>query len=73
MQDNGYIVTSVDEYSRYIPYTYRSINAWATDLILKEEDLNILQDVMTEAGELNQRVPCNKIVNSEFAEKDMKN
>ncbi|ABW19577.1 ABC transporter substrate-binding protein [Alkaliphilus oremlandii] len=52
---------------------YRSIDAWATDPILKEDGLNRLQDVMTEAGELNQKVPYDKIVNTEFAEKAMKN
>ena len=52
---------------------YRSIDAWATDPVLKEEGLNRLQDVMTEAGELNQKVPYDKIVNTEFAEKAMKN
>jgi len=36
---------------------YRSIDAWATDPILKEDGLSRLQDVMTEAGELNKRVP----------------
>jgi len=52
---------------------YRSIDAWATDPILKEDGLNRLQDVMTEAGELNKHVPYNEIVNTKFAEEAMKN
>jgi len=52
---------------------YRSIDAWATDPILKEDGLNRLQDVMTEAGELNKIVPYDKIVNTKFAEEAMKN
>ncbi len=50
---------------------YRSIGAWAPDLMMTEEGLNRLQDVMTEAGELNNRVPYDKIVNTEFAKKAM--
>jgi len=52
---------------------YRSIDAWATDPVLKEEGLDRLQDVMTEAGELNKRVPYDKVVNTKFAEEAMKN
>ncbi|QUH21617.1 ABC transporter substrate-binding protein [Alkaliphilus sp. B6464] len=52
---------------------YRSIGAWAPDLIMTEEGLNRLQDVMTEAGELNQRVPYDKVVTTKFAEEAMKN
>jgi len=51
---------------------YRSIDAWATDPVLKEDGLNRLQDVMTEAGELNKRVPYNEIINTKFAEEAIK-
>jgi NitT/TauT family transport system substrate-binding protein len=50
---------------------YRSIGAWAPNPVLTEEGLNTLQDIMTEAGELNQRVPYEKIVVTTFAEKAM--
>jgi len=40
---------------------------------MTEEGLNRLQDVMTEAGELNQRVPYDKVVTTKFAEEAMKN
>jgi len=38
---------------------------------MTEEGLNRLQDIMTEAGELNQTVPYDAIVNTEFAKKAM--
>lgn len=52
---------------------YRSIGAWAPNPVLTEEGLNRLQDVMIEAGELDKRVPYDKLVTTEFAEKAMKN
>ena len=52
---------------------YRSIDAWASDPILKEDGLDRLQDVMTEAGVLDKRVPYDKVVNTKFAEKAVKN
>ncbi|MDR5659397.1 ABC transporter substrate-binding protein [Serpentinicella sp. ANB-PHB4] len=52
---------------------YRDIGAWAPNPILGEEGLDRLQDIMTEAGELDQRVPYDKIVNTEFAENAMDN
>lgn len=48
---------------------YQEIDAWASDPIMKEEALNLLQEVMVEAGELEQTVPYDKLVNTEFAEK----
>lgn len=50
---------------------YKSIGAWAPDLIMTEEGLDRLQDIMTEAGELDKRVPYEDIVNTEFAKKVM--
>jgi len=50
---------------------YRSIGAWAPNPVLTEEGLDKLQEVMIEAGELNQRVPYESIVNTEFAKKAM--
>ncbi len=60
------ILTSVAE-------RYRSIGAWAPDLVLTEEGLDRLQEVMTEAGELDTKVPYEEIVNTEFAKKAMEN
>lgn len=48
---------------------YKDIEAWRENPILKEEAFNKLQTIMTEAGELEQKAPYNKIVNNTFAEK----
>ncbi len=52
---------------------YRSIGAWSPDLTMTEEGLDRLQDIMIEAGELNNKVPYDKIVNTKFAKKAMEN
>ena len=48
---------------------YKDIDAWKGNPILNEEDFDKLQLIMTEAGELEQKAPYNKIVNNSFAEK----
>lgn len=48
---------------------YKDIDAWKENPILEEESFDKLQEVMTEAGELEQKAPYNKIVNNTFAEK----
>lgn len=49
--------------------SYKDIDAWNDTPILKEEAFNRLQEVMTMAGELENTVPYEKIVNNSFAEK----
>ncbi|RDY24281.1 ABC transporter substrate-binding protein [Romboutsia maritimum] len=51
---------------------YKSIDAWAQDPILKEESLNRLMDVMTEAKELDKKAPYKNIVNTDFANESIK-
>ncbi len=48
---------------------YKDIDAWKENPILNEEDFDKLQLIITEAGELEQKAPYNKIVNNSFAEK----
>lgn len=48
---------------------YKDIDAWKENPILNEEDFDKLQLIMTEASELEQKAPYNKIVNNSFAEK----
>jgi NitT/TauT family transport system substrate-binding protein len=48
---------------------YKDIDAWNKDPILKEPSLDLLQQVMEEAGELKLRAPYDKIINTEFAQK----
>ena len=49
--------------------SYKDIDAWNDTPVLKEEAFNRLQEVMTMAGELENTVPYEKIVNNSFAEK----
>ena len=49
--------------------SYKDIDAWKTDPVMKEEAYNKLQTVMEEAGELKQKAPYSKIVNNTFAQK----
>lgn len=51
---------------------YKDNDTWCEDPLLKEESLNRLMDVMELAGELTERVPYDKIVNTSFAEKAVK-
>ena len=48
---------------------YKDIDALKENPILKEEAFDKLQLIMTEAGELEQKAPYDKIVNNIFAEK----
>lgn len=48
---------------------YKDIDAWKEDPVLKEEAFNKLQEIMTEAGELEKQAPYDKVVNNYYAEK----
>lgn len=48
---------------------YKDIDAWKQDPVLKEEAFNKLQEIMTEAGELEKQAPYDKVVNNYYAEK----
>ncbi len=47
--------------------SYKSIDAWKTNLQATEDSFNRLQDIMMNAGELNQKAPFNKLVNNTLA------
>lgn len=51
---------------------YKDIDAWSPNPLLKPEEFSLLQTVMTQAGELKQTAPYDKIVNTSFAEKAIK-
>ncbi len=51
---------------------YKDINAWNETPVMKQESLDRLQTVMETAGELDQRVDFNKLVDNSFAEKAAK-
>lgn len=48
---------------------YKDIKAYALTPVLKEEAFEKLQTVMSEAGELKQKAPYDKVVNNTFAQK----
>lgn len=52
---------------------YRDQDSWKPDLIITEEGLDHLMYIMELAGELEERVPYEKIVTTKFAEEAMKN
>ncbi len=50
---------------------YKDIDAWCQTPIFEEESLERLMDVMTLAGELDERAPYEEIVTTRFAEKSI--
>ncbi len=52
---------------------YKDIDAWNETPVLTEESFNKLQDVMEEAGELEQRADYSKVINNKYAEQAVKN
>lgn len=51
---------------------YKDIDAWNDTPVLKEESFELLQNVMTMAGELEQKAPYSEIVNNKYAEESIK-
>lgn len=47
---------------------YKDIGAWSETPVLTPESFALLQEVMTQAGELKQAAPHDKVVNNTFAE-----
>lgn len=48
---------------------YKDIDAWKENPVLEKETFDLLQNVMTSAGELSKPAPHDIVVNNEFAEK----
>ncbi len=46
---------------------YHEQDTWKKDLIFEEESFTLLQNILEEAGELDERVPYENLVNTEFA------
>lgn len=60
--------TTVESLTKSV-LTYKDIDAWKENPILKEEAFDKLQLIMTEAGELDKKAPYEMIINNSFAEK----
>jgi NitT/TauT family transport system substrate-binding protein len=48
---------------------YKDINAWRDNPVLDQRAFDLLQKVMTSAGELSKSAPHDIVVNNTFAEK----
>lgn len=48
---------------------YHEQDTWKQDLVFEEDAFILLQDILEEGGELKERVPYEKLVNTEFAKK----
>lgn len=52
---------------------YKDIGAWSETPVMTEESFNNLQNVMTEAGELDKNADFNDVVDNSFAQKSVEN
>ena len=52
--------------------SYKNIDAWNETPVMTEESFSRLEDVMIEAGELQEKVPFNEIINNTYAENAIK-
>lgn len=48
---------------------YKDIDVWSPTPLLKPDSFTLLQNVITQAGELKQAAPYDKVVNTSFAQK----
>ncbi|MBQ8184603.1 MAG: ABC transporter substrate-binding protein [Lachnospiraceae bacterium] len=60
--------TDLDTITTIITRYYEQ-DTWKEDLIFEEDSFTLLQDILDEAGELDQRVPYEDLVNTDFATK----
>ncbi|MBQ8752697.1 MAG: ABC transporter substrate-binding protein, partial [Clostridia bacterium] len=51
--------------------SYKDIDSWCTDPLLRPDSFDRLQDIIQEAGELTEKAPYNPVVNTDFANKVM--
>lgn len=51
---------------------YQEQDTWKSDVIFEEDSFELLQNILDEAGELNERVPYADLVNTEFAQEAKK-
>ena len=51
---------------------YKSQDTWKDNLIFEKDSFTLLPDILTDAGELEQTVPYEKLVSTVYAEKAVK-
>lgn len=47
---------------------YKDQDTWKNDTIFEQDSFELLENILEEAGELNERVPYDKLVTTEFSE-----
>ena len=47
---------------------YQEQDTWKENLIFEQESFELLEDILDSAGELEERVPYEELVNTDFAE-----
>ena len=65
---NSFPDTEVDLLATVVQ-RYKDIGAWNETPVMTQESFDLLQEVMTQAGELDQRAPHDQIVDNSFAQK----
>ncbi len=65
----GYFADTSVESIKTSLESYKKIDAWVTNMAMKQEAFNRLQDVIELAGELDRRVDFNAVVTTETAQK----
>lgn len=63
---NSFPDTSLDDLTKIVK-RYRENDSWFDNTKIEEKSFNHIQDIMKAAGELDQTVPYNKLVTTEFA------
>lgn len=51
---------------------YKDQDTWKGDTVFEKESFELLENILEEAGELNERVPYEKLVSTQFSEKAAK-
>lgn len=51
---------------------YHDQGTWKNDLVFEEENYDLLQNILEDAGELEERTPYDKLVNTKFAKQAIK-
>ena len=51
---------------------YKSPDTWKNDTIFEESSFSLLTDILKQAGELDENVPYNKLVTTDFSKKAVK-
>ena len=53
--------------------SYRNINAWNENPVMREESFELLQNIIYDAGELEKKAEYSDVVNNDFAIKAIEN